>query len=851
VKKIALLSLLSLVACPAPTYGPPLTPIKGPPSKIIGPPKDPAQAAHMSTIAKLRERAVGPFLARGDAGALAVYVSGVRSGATRPVVAIPLAKDGSPNAQARVIAEAAPDTSTLVVRRVGGSAEGGTPRSPNDPGYLVAWTSLTDRGESLSLVGVGDDGAPRAKAIELSRTTGHVVWVEIVKTSRGAVCVWAEEGPTGGADVLAQALDASGRPRGVPSRVARSASSWQAVARGEGVALGVVSAGELAVLDLDPDARVVAGPTPVARGVGADMDFVATPKGALVFAWTDRSRIDPALVVAGMDPQRKVVAPHDALPDAGSSSLVAIQPGAAGALLIWENAHKRDRVRRPVRLAEIADASSPVVTKTTLELAGGGFVEARPRGDGYGLLVWARACNTSGACTEGAAPTFVRLDESLSVVQTEALVQGPPVSLAWGLDCGNDACVALAATPDAPTTVYAVDLSERPSPNAAPVPRPLPDDAPRLVTASTLASGAPVADVASARVGTTTLVASLVSEPVDDKSREPRAVLRVVPLANGKAGATITLATHALQTGGVAISSSGKEAIVAYVAKDGGNARVRVARVDEHGNKRGEATLGGGRGDASDVSIAATAGGWVVAWVDTRDGNGEVYATKLDASLSPGRETRITNAPGDATDTALVALGSSVVLAWADPRESPRDGFADIYSVALSPRDARPLGREERVLSTAAHSRSPVLAKTPSGAALAWIEEAPAAAASQEARGAMFALLDEKAHPVREPTKLQLRDEGIVTAITLDAGDSGRLVHAVAARVSHDELSLDAVRIPTDEGGAIDSWPLVVLDGPSSMDEALALHGDHLLFSDDGPDASDARLRRALLDWRK
>ncbi|HEY1958709.1 MAG TPA: hypothetical protein VGH28_24000 [Polyangiaceae bacterium] len=835
-KAVLLFSLVALTACPGPKYGSPLMSIKGPPPKIFGRQNDPATAAHMSTIATLRDRAVGPFLARGDAGALAVYVSGVRSGATRPVVAIPLAKDGSPDAQARVIAEAAPDTSTLVVRRV-------------DAGYLVAWTSLTDRGESLSLVGVGDDGAPRARAIELSRTTGHIVWVETVKTSRGAVCVWADEGPTGGADVLAQALDASGRPRGVPSRVSRGASSWQAVANGEGIALGVVSSGELAVIGLDADARVVSGPTPIARNVGADMDFVATPKGALVFAWTDRSRMDPALVVAGVDPQRKPIAPHDAIPDVGSSSLVAIQPGASGALLLWENAHKRDRVRRPVRIAEIADASSPVVTRTTLELSGGGVVEARARGDGYGLLVWARACDTSGACAQGAAPTFVRLDASLSVAQSEALVQGPPVSLAWSLDCGKDSCLALAATPDAPTTVYAVDLSERPSPSAAPVQKPLPEDAPRLVTASTLASGAQIADVASVRVGATTLVASLVSE-LDEKSREPRASLRVVPIANGKPGAAVTLTTHALQTGGIAMTSSGKDALVAYVVKDGSSARVHVARLDDHGVKRGEATLGG-RGDASDVSITSVSGGSVVAWVDTRDGNGEVYATKLDASLSPGRETRITSAPGDATDTALVAIGSSVILAWADPRESPRDGFADIYAVALSPRDAHPLAREERILSTAAHSRSPVLAKTTGGAALAWIEEAPVGAASQEARGAMFALLDEKAHPVREPAKLQLRDEGVVTAITLDAGDSGRLVHAIAARSAHDELSLDAVRIPIDEGGAVDSYPLLVLDGPSSMDEALALHGDELLFSDDGPDASDARLRRAALDWRK
>lgn len=526
-KRLAFVLVL-VAGCAGPQYGPPLTTIKGPPSKLIEPPKDAAEAAHMSTIARFQNRALGPFLARGEDGALAVYVSGVRSGATRPVIAMPLAADGSPRAQARVIAEASPDTSTLVVRRV-------------DQGYLVAWTSLTNRGDSLSLVGVSDGGAPRARAIELSRTTGHVVWVETVRTPRGALCVWAEEGATGGADVLAQALDASGRPRGVPSRVARSASSWEAVAHAGGAALGVVSRGELAEIELDSEARVVSGPTPVARSVGADMDFVATAKGALVFAWTDRTRMDPQLVLAGLDPQRKLVASHDALPDAGSSSLVSIVPGAAGAVILWENAHKRDRVRRPVQVAELADAAAPLATRTTLNLAGGGAVEVRPRGDGFGLLVSARVCSTSGVCTDGPAPTYVRLDAALAAVQSEALVLGPPVSLAWSLDCGKDACLALAATPDAPTTVYAVDLSERPSATAPPVPKPLPDDAPRLASASTLANGAQIADVASVLVGKTKLVASLVNAPADDKSHDNGGVLRVIPILDGKPGAAVTI----------------------------------------------------------------------------------------------------------------------------------------------------------------------------------------------------------------------------------------------------------------------------------------------------------------------
>ena len=41
---------------------------------------------------------------------------------------------------------------------------------------------------------------------------------------------------------------------------------------------------------------------------------------------------------------------------------------------------------------------------------------------------------------------------------------------------------------------------------------------------------------------------------------------------------------------------------------------------------------------------------------------------------------------------------------------------------------------------------------------------------------------------------------------------------------------------------------VVSLDGPPSLDVPLALARGDLYFGDDGPDASDARLRRATID---
>ena len=247
----------------------------------------------------------------------------------------------------------------------------------------------------------------------------------------------------------------------------------------------------------------------------------------------------------------------------------------------------------------------------------------------------------------------------------------------------------------------------------------------------------------------------------------------------------------------------------------------------------------------SDVSIVTVDGGYLVAWVDGRDGNGEVYATRVDLQLKRiGREERLTTAGGDATDTVLLPLaGDAILLAWSDPRESPKDGFADVYTAIVSAKTAKKSGPEVRVLSTAAHSRSPVLARAEGGGAiLGWIEEAPTAMATNDARGAMVVSLDAAGKPANEPAKLRLSREGIVTALVLDA--SSGVLHAVAARSTGDELCLDAI-------GTKEQMPLLCLDGPPTLDVALALLGNALYFGDDGPEVSDQRLRRALIDWRK
>jgi hypothetical protein len=308
------------------------------------------------------------------------------------------------------------------------------------------------------------------------------------------------------------------------------------------------------------------------------------------------------------------------------------------------------------------------------------------------------------------------------------------------------------------------------------------------------------------------------------------------------------LTSRAHPVGGVAIAAGGKPddgAIVAWVARDGGDAHVHLSHVDRAGRRTNEVQLTTTGGGASDVAAAWAGDGWLVAWVDGRDGNGEVYATKVDRDLRrTAREERVTRAPGDAGDIALAVRGDVAWLAWSDPRESPRDGVSDIYMTTLRTRDAKQAGDEVRVLATAAHSRSPEIAPAGDGAVVAWIEDAPAGLDAPGA--AMVARVDGHAHVLGTPERLPTAARGRPTAVALVAAGDG--VRAVLARTDRDEVAIDAISIRPD-GAAERAWQLLDADAPASFDVAMALTNDALYFDDIGSAPGDHRVKRAALSW--
>jgi hypothetical protein len=828
---------------------------------------DPAKApARSHLVGTIERNAMGPFMARATFGGMIAWIRPAPRGGGQELVVVPIGQDGAPFSVPHVVAPVPQEATSLVLRPTG-AAHGG---------WLVAWTALLDRGESLSVLGVAPDGSTRGSPYDVQRTVDHVKWADVVPSPTGGTSVWAEETPSGDANMLAAPVDEDGKPRGLPVRVARGVRGWAAARDGDGVALalvgppvdasggGAAGASSLSLLRLDADGRPRAAPVTVAgrTNVSGDVDLLPA-NGGWLLGWTDHGGEDAQVMLATVDAAAHVSGPKRALEAVGGAALVGMASGPAGTALAWQEPRGRARPMRPVHLAAVTldgPAAQPV---SSLDVASAPAPELVATDTGFGLLATAHACTAEEgrSCKGPLAPTFVRLDSRLQAAQAEPLLLGKdraPAAMGWNLRCLSDTCLALAADSSTPTGVLTMTLAQRPAPFAIPTSPAVPADAPRVSGIVTVASGQPFADIATAAVGDHTFVATITS-----------AVDGVMPHRRRKggesAGATVSvrafdhdgqptgpaalLTSRAVSAGGVAVAAAGKledGAAVAWVGRDAGDAQVHVARIDQRGRRANEVQLTTAKGDASDVAIAWAGDGWLVAWVDTRDGDGEIYATKVDRDLRrSAREERITKARGDAADVSLVVRDDTAWLAWSDPRESPTEGIGDIYATTLHTRDAKRAGDEVRVLATAAHSRSPRLALAGDGALVAWIEDPPTGV---DAPGtAEIARLDATGHVMGAGQRLPLAASGSPATLVLENAGDG--VRAFAARSSGQDVTIDAVALRADGTAASPPWTLVDLDAPSSFDVALSVTGDAVFFDDIGAAPADHRIRRAAVAW--
>jgi hypothetical protein len=861
-----------------------------PPHKASVDPHAPARSHSVATIGR---RAIGPFMARSEGGAVVVWVTSAPRGSGQELDTVLLGPDGAPVAAPPVAAAMADGVTSLVVRPSGG-ARGG---------WFVAWSALMDRGEALTVLSLDDHAVPRGSPVEIQRTTDHLAWFDFVPTPKGAVCAWAEETSTGAANLVSVPVDYEGKAVGLPARVARGVARWDVVAglsggSSPGVALVDLPDGSKAepgsgrlsweLLDAEGRPRAPEVPVGAAPNVSSDIDAIATAGGWLL-GWTDRTAPDAQVTLALVDAAGHVSEPTRPLEAAGSSLLVGLASGAAGSLLAWESPRASSHAERQLRLAEVSrdGVVGPTHKSLSLEIASKVAPEIVATDTGFALLVVAHAClaaptgTTPAACGGPLTPMLVRLGGALEAVQAEPILLGDarsPAAIAWGLACTGDRCSALAADGATPTTVYDVDFPPRASPFAAPTVPPLAPDAPRLTGLQTIASGQAFVDLVAARLGDDTLLATMVSpkaEGPDDHPDHPEvrrksaggATISVSALdATGHALAPPgTVSARAVASGGLAIAPAARPddgAAIAWVKRDGGDPQVHLAHVDRRGRRVKEVQLTSAKGDANSVSIVAVDGGWLVAWVDGRDGGGQVYAARVDSKLDrASREERITHAPGDASDVALAVTPgdpSRVWVAWSDSRDSPSEGLGDIYVTQLRAQDARRSGEEVRLLATAHHSRSPQIVAWPTGSAgsdgggalVAWLEEGPAGLEGPAA--VLVARIDAGGHRVGDAVKLPLPPESTPTSVTLAPEDATRrLARALVARSSGSVVSLGALRIGSDGAPVGTPSTLLDLEAEPPFDVAAALSGDAVFFDDSGGEGASHRVRRAAVDWRR
>ncbi|MBN2192651.1 MAG: hypothetical protein JW751_07520 [Polyangiaceae bacterium] len=823
----------------------------------------PALTAHALT--ELREGTLGPFLGTNAGGRLVVWVE---PGSAGGFYARALDRAGEPSGAARQLGPAR-DQAGLIAVRPG-----------PDGGYLVLASRRADGGEDIALQRVSATGRIAGAAVTVVEGAARLFWMDALPSGEGVVLLWAEA-VDGAARIQSRALDAAGVPRSAARELVRRALAWQAAALPAGIALGFVEAnkgggrGPVALQIADGDGAPKGRPVPVSPSPTAMPDLdLAVIGDAVALAWSDTRGEDPAVYLAVVDGANHLSrAAGRATPGVGPEAFVRLLPplGGGSAHLVWELLGERPERGRVVRIAPIDAGGRLGDERAELAIASETVLpEIVPTLHGLAALTLAPACPRTraaseavraelGACDEAAMPLFVAFDRGLRVTAAEPLrldVPGHPTAeAAWGLSCAAQGCLTLAALSGAPAPIYAVDLearSDRWLPPAATLPPVVP---PRALAVRTIATAAPLADVATADLASGSLGAWVTffdpgapwvvpKTPAPDGRFAPlRALLQVGRTDADPPNAT-TISIRARSLGGVALApvKGSEEALLVWTAIDQGRPQVFGTTVGGRGQKLTQKMLTTTAGEKSDVAGVWVGNGWVVGWIDERDGDAKPYVMRLDRTLRrAGNEQPLTTVAGAASGIALAPLGEQVMVVWADARDPAAPGVADLFGTRVSARDVTPAGEPQRLAATPAHSFSPTLAATEAGLVLAWLEASDSI--SGRTGAVSLAELDGSGRFAGPATRVEIA-EGSPTGVALRCGDT-------VCRV--------AVGIDTGTVAAIDgfSWSrrsrptprrLTPIGGPSGQAVPLAFAGDDLLFGEQ-VGADRGRVHAVRIEW--
>ncbi len=729
---------------------------------------DTAPALDAVLIDRVPEGTFGPYLGTSQEGRAVAVWAALAQGSGRRWFSVILDAKGAPLAPPRSLADAPND---LALATVTGTADG----------FVALAAGVTPAGTRLEALRLGPTGELVNGPSPLVHSRTEVLWVKALPVGTGGVALWASLAVSS-ADIFLARLSARGAQQAEPVRVLEGAKAWQAVEFSDGIALVAVVAGPtessraLRVAFLDTEGRTLAR-TEVRSGTSLEDQVDATRIGDnLVLSWTERDGVDARLYLAAIGPDtRLLVPPQAAGPPFGRQRLIELIPAAdrrGGALLAWESVGQAPLGEQRVQLARVSDRARLEPGGATLTFAGEEGERPEFARKGLGLAGLTRAA----ACVRGAqpcvdpdpVPTFVELGPELEVLASEpvrlASDSGRVVDLAWGLHCSAEACAALGALPATPVPIYGIELRAR-SDKWPAVASQKQDTLPSALALRAVAGDtAPLADVVSAAVGSSWLVATLTqfdddtpyvrrTTPAPDGRLAPlRALLSVQPWGADASAQSVKIVSYrARARSGLAFTSvSSDRALLAWSALDRQRPEVFATLVGRNGESLAQRVLSSGAGEVTAVAAAPVPQGYVVAWIGDRDGEPRAFAARVNSDLNHAApEQQLTRAPGAITALALLARGGQAWLAYV----RRGDQEEQLSMLRLDAATAARKGEEITIQRSEGTSiGSPTLVAKGDGALLAWVERP---LVGGESARAWAVELDAEAGRLREPIAIE------------------------------------------------------------------------------------------------
>jgi hypothetical protein len=654
------------------------------------------------------------------------------------------------------------------------------------------------------------------------------------------------------------------------------------------------------------DSGAVSGPVvTVTQSETAELDLdVVTIGGNCIVAWTDRLKGDARLYTAAVDASGKIVTPaHPVTPPLGDQSLVKLVTprGAASGYLVWEDILAPVSVRRlqvapidenaqlgqqhrSIAYPESADHPPEIVASEQ----GLSFITQIPTATLQSLAAPHQFDPTFDGQRAPFVPVFVSMSEKMEVTGVAPLLldSRPTVpSLVWGLHCHNYGCFMLAALSGDPSAaVLGVDVARdvrasrsfldngktNPPKNVsgsdssdsnlrAWLVQPAETvKKPRLSAVRVLAESEPLADLAVTIARDVPLVSTLTyfdaaapivaqRTPAEDGRRDP---LQARIDVRGPLGESTSsqgfVSLRARSAGGLswAVSPDAKDRLLAWSALDQRQPQVFVTEFDESGKKRLQRMITHGKGNIVDVAAAATPLGFFVGWIDDSAPNAQAYVARLNRSLDrQGPEQPVSNMSSAKTGLELLTTGNELWAVWSDTRESTQNR-ADIFLRRFAVADGHPLGAEQRLFETPAHSHSPTLSLTDSGVVIAWMESEPRGDSPEGIANVRIAKLDEQGRS-GNMRSVQV-SKGIATAFGLNC--LNKECHLVVSVDIGGVGQIEGARVDPHADGPIQTAPLIRSLGPADESVSPVVAGNDAYWVDRST-TKTVRVMRAAIEW--